>query len=203
MNKAVLAVIAVVILVGLGAYFVINKGKSSSGPTGSTANEQATTGAQSLKELLMGGVAQKCTFDSAGSQGTVYVGSGKMRGDFTSATGGQTVQSHMLVDGNTSYIWMEGQKTGFKTTLDASADASADAQTNTTQSQINVDEKLDYNCAPGGVNSTMFDLPAGVQFSDMSSMMDAGNDTGADKCAACDSVPASAKSQCLAALGCN
>ena len=61
-----------------------------------------TSSQKSLKDLIGLGQTQECTFTTEGSSGKVYIGGGKMRGDFSTTTEGQTVISLMLVDGQTS-----------------------------------------------------------------------------------------------------
>lgn len=180
-----------------------------------TAVSSNTKGQGSFKDLIAMGKPLKCdsTFTSNGnaSTGTTYIAGGKMRGDFSSQVEGKTTQMHMIVKDQTSYTWIEGMGTTM-------AFKSAVTQNNQNQSgaaakSANVDQKVDYNCQSWTEDNAQFDLPAGVTFQDQSQVMpnltpkmqtpEVKSGKNSASCAACDSAPASAKAQCLAALGCN
>lgn len=226
-NTLVIAALALVLLVGgAGAYVVMNKNASSnstdSATTGNTMVGSESSGPMSLKDILLGGVAQKCTFsnvsDNTSVEGVTYVAGGKVRGDFTTNDGTTTTQGHMIADGTTSYMWMDGQDTGFKMAFDINA---ADAQETPSDDQsgsyqsLDIDEDMNYNCSPWGVDGSMFTPPANVTFTDFSAMTlpssgtgvspDDGDGSGGipNACAACDSLDGDAKTQCLTALNCN
>lgn len=198
----VLLIVVVLLLLGAGGFFVLSNRSKAPADTSLTNNTQMqaeTTGGQkSLKDLFGLGTAQECTFkDETGNGGTVYVGNNKMRGNFATVSPQGTVSSHIIVDGQTTYLWMDGQNTGYKMTLDTTAAAETGNQAG---QSMNFDQKLNYDCKGWTVNSSLFVLPTGVTFTDYNSMM---VPSGENKCAACDSVPASAQAQCKAALGCN
>ena len=95
-NKKVIAIVGVIILLLIGgvAYVMSTKNKAGTSPTSQTANTQESKGGmKSLKDLMMAGVAQKCTFKStvegATSEGTTYISGGKMRGDFSTVVDGK------------------------------------------------------------------------------------------------------------------
>ena len=207
MNKKILIVIGILLLGGgIGAYLFMSKGTSSTIPDGQqTATSSEASAQKSLKDLIGLGQSQECTFSmSEGNSGTVYIASGKMRGDFTTTSEGQTTISHMLVDGNTSYLWMEGQDMGYK----FSVDTSAQEQGETSQGSVDLDQKADYSCKAWRADSSVLALPEGVEFKDMSQLTSPSGtqsqeDTKAVQCAACDSAPEDAQAQCRAALGCN
>jgi hypothetical protein len=98
------------------------------------------------------------------------VSGGKSRGDFTATVNGKAMGSHMIMDGKTSYIWTDGQTQGFKMSVDAAATATAKDQAAAQQS-FDANKKLNYSCSAWSADSAMFSLPAGVQFTDMSAML--------------------------------
>src|ERR1035437_9338850 len=107
MNKKVLAIVAILVVLvgGYGAYRVYKHFKRLAAPVVQTQTSGTSETPSSLKDLLSKGIAQSCTFSSDASSGTVYVSSGKVRGDFGTTVDGNVTKSHMIVDGNTSYIW--------------------------------------------------------------------------------------------------
>lgn len=209
MNKKILIVIIFVLVLlggGVGAYLLM--GSKSTTPGSQEAVSSSESSAQkSLKDLIGLGQSQECSFSmDEGSSGSVYVASGKMRGDFTTTSDSQTTLSHVLVDGQTSYLWMDGQNTGFKFTIDA-ADQPDGQSGQEGQANVNLDEKVDYSCKPWIADSSVFALPQGVEFSDMSQFTSPtgtqDTDSKSAQCSACDSAPEDAQAQCRAALGCN
>ncbi len=116
-----------------------------------------TSGPTSLKDLIAANIPQKCTFP----EGTVYISGGKFRGDFVP-------NSHMISDSKTSYIWTDDQKQGFKMTVDA--DAKTEAQTEAAKEAVDVNAKLDYKCGAWLPDASMFNTPAGIEFTDFSNL---------------------------------
>lgn len=211
MNQKVIIGIVVVIIIALGAFFLM-KDKSGSDDqdtsTGATSAEtQGSMEQTSLKGLLGMGKSQKCTYttteNNATSTGTVYVSGGKFRGDFSATASGQTQASHMISDGKVSNLWMDGSNMGYKMEFDQSA------QANSQQSQsVDTNKNYDFDCDNWRTDSSMFNLPSGVDFQDMSAMMNAGGssstsggaDTKAMQQAACAQLSEPDKSQCLSAI---
>jgi len=210
MSKTLLYwVIGAIIVVGGGWYAWSSMGGGTSGTT--TTQEVAASSAMTLTSLMSSGVAQKCTFNDTSStsqsSGTVYVGGGKVRGDFTAVSEGKTVQAHMISDGTTSYTWIDGMSTGFKMAMTAQTGSASSGQSS---QGIDANKQLDYQCTQWAPDATEFQLPASVTFTDMSAMMTggsagaaAGASTGASaaNCAMCDQAGAG-RAQCRAAMGC-
>jgi hypothetical protein len=179
--------------------------------------DAGTKGQGSFKDLLALGKSLKCdtSFTSQGntSTGTMYISGGQMRGDFSSQVSGKVMQMHMVLKDQTSYSWVEGagQTMGFKSAMAPNGtDQNNTAKTNT----VDANQQVTYNCQNWSNDSTEFDLPAGVTFSETSTLLTPkapvaippiapGGSVKSQQCAACNSAPASAKAQCLAALGCN
>lgn len=216
MNKPVFIAVAIAIIVALGAGAYVMNSRSSSPSTNTTGSNQPTphnamVDRTSLKDLIAKGSNQECTFSDtqAKTSGTVYFGKGTMRGDFNSETNGNTYTSHMINTGTDVYIWTDGQPGGFKASMDAVEQASAGFD----MQAIDLNKQADYACQPWAIDSSKFDVPKAVQFTDMSSMMKMISPVpsnaavqitpGSNACAACNNLPADVKAQCLTALSCN
>lgn len=177
MNKKLIIAVVVVLVLGVGGYFFW-KSQSAKIPSGLQTGTETSSGLKSLKDLIAAGIAQKCTFsttdESGSSEGTTYVAGGKMRGDFTSVISGKTTKSHMITDGNTNYIWMDGEKTGFKTTIEETGETETGdtsvSQDVTSQGGADLNAKADYKCSAWVTDSSMFTPPTNVQFTDFSQM---------------------------------
>jgi hypothetical protein len=206
MNKKLVPLVIIGILLAIGVIFLSTRKKATPATTPQTSETPTATGPKSLKDLLSAGVAQECSFtDPEGNSGSVFITSGKMRGDFTTKSDKETIKSHMVVDGNTSYMWMDGQESGYKFSFDA---ANAPTPTAGQPQTFDTNKQMDYKCKPWIVTGSMFSLPGNIKFTDFSQLM-APKTTGTapatgdqSACAACDQVPADAKAQCRTALGC-
>lgn len=174
MGKTIIGIIAAVVIIVAGFFFFAGKAKAPAVGELRTENGQpqqaaTDTGAgTSLKELIGLDTAQRCTFDDAvtGGQvsGTVYVGGGKVRTDFATQQGGQPVVGHTIIDGESSYMWIDGMKDGFKVSVAAGAQQSA--ATGGAQG-IDMDAKVEYRCEPWALDASKFKLPANVTFREM------------------------------------
>ena len=179
--KTVLWILGLVVVGGVVWYSMsgqssmpaANTSAAPTDPAATSASAEPTSGKMSLKDLMSLGRDQKCTFTektaNSDSSGTVYVGGGKMRGDFTSIASGMTIQSHMIAMGQKGYLWTSAMpKQGFTFTLpDPSAPSAAPANS----SAPDYNQQLDYSCSAWTVDASMFALPAGITFSDMSALM--------------------------------
>lgn len=210
MNKKYLIIGILVLILLLGGYFLFGKPGNKSG---SSSQSQTSGAPKSLKDLLTAGIAQKCTFsmdqDSAGQSGTTYIASGKLRGDFSSQSEGKTIVTHMIVTGNTSYVWQEGEKEGFKSSFDTTGSVSATGSgSDSTTAALDFNKQGDYKCSAWVVDESMFTPPADVKFADFSQLMKpatSANPTqegGSSQCSVCDSLSGDDKIQCRTALSC-
>jgi hypothetical protein len=208
MSTKIVGVLLAIIAIAGGVYYFSNSGRLSS-LTDATA--QMPAGPMSLKELIAGGVSQKCTFSDASAgmptEGTVYVGGGKVRGDFSATSQGKAMGMHMIADGATMHTWIDGMTSGFKMDM-----AASQSGTNTQQS-FDSDKKIDYRCEPWAVDASKFVLPSDITFQDMAAMMQGampGASAGtvpqmqatAAQCQACDQLPDAQKNACRTALKC-
>lgn len=204
------AVVLILLVGGYGSYRVYKHFKRLAG--GAVSQIVQNAGApKTLKDLLGLGTAQKCTY----SGGAVYVSGGKVRGDFTASESGKTINSHMIVDGNISYIWTDGEKAGFKMTFnpDATSAPSSLASPSTAEAgqsgMVDAEKPQDYKCEGWVADPAMFSLPAGVTFQDFSSLMPSAmpqtqgsGGSSSSQCSYCDNLTGSDKTQCLSALNC-
>ena len=170
----------------------------------------------SIADIVANGGSLSCTIAHAGkdqAQGTIYVSSGKTRGDFTAQGAKGPIESHMFSDGTTMYVWSSARPQGIKMAIPAGGKPPAGPPGNS-QAQL-YNETVDYSCAPWTVDATKFALPQNVSFMDMSAMMGAAKAQGAAQaqgkpagmpamnCSLCDQAPkGQARDQCRAAMHC-
>jgi hypothetical protein len=163
----------VVVAGGFGMWLYSGAGTGAGGTSLSGAVEQSQQAAESekpqtLKSLIAYQGTQKCTFENAtansNSSGTVYVSNGQMRGDFTSTVQGRAFDSHMIVKGNTSYVWGSSMPGGFKMSFDSLEAPSANASAS---GSIDPNAPVNYSCGAWNADESVFELPASVQFQDL------------------------------------
>ena len=207
MNKGLVIGIVVLILLLLGGYFMF-AGRST-GPTAPTpfSGESAP---RTLADLVGLG-SQMCTYEDpeTGDTGTFYVGSGSMRGDVSTTVDGTTQVSHMIYTDNTMYIWADGETTGVKMTANFEDEGDYDVPDSDTGVQtpevFDADREIDYDCGSWRVDSSLFELPGGIEFVDFSTFSmpsESANGEAGDQCAVCDSLTGESQDACLASLGC-
>ncbi len=209
MDKKVIYIgvgVIVLLLIGAGAYLVMSKSSTPATPlqTVNTQNEPAQSAQnapalKSLKDLLTAGVAQKCTYQdtstAANVSGTTYISAGKVRSDFTSVTSNITISGHMVADGKTSYVWMDGQTTGFKMAFDQASTASAGSA----QQGVDANKAMNYSCSAWVVDNTLFTPPTSVKFTDLGALTVPSADS---QCSTCNALSGEAQTQCKTALKC-
>lgn len=165
MNKkttyVVVGVVAVAVIAGLAFY--MNQGSAPGG------NSPMGASPMSMKDILAKGQSQKCTYSSniggVESSGVVYTASGRMRTDFIAKVdGGEMMESHMIIDGETAYVWGNQMEQGIKMNVGAMG-AEAGAQAN---GGVDLNEKMNYNCGNWPADQGQFSQPSNITFVDLS-----------------------------------
>src|SRR5688572_701932 len=148
MNKTLLIGIVVVILLLIGGYFIYSSGNDDGieKTTNQEENNSETSGGvkSSLKAMLASGGSRKCDITSgnsaAFSSGTVYVSDGKMKGEFTTTSNGQSMKAYMISDGEYMYSWTDITSSGFKFPI-----TQTESQ-ETEQNSVDINQEIDWNC---------------------------------------------------------
>lgn len=213
-----------VAVVGGGTYLVINNRATTD-----TSIEEEEISEEEMEQLFTGGESSlrglmalgqniQCDFTSymeetgGSSAGTVYVGGGRVRGDFAMEQAGVTMDSHMIVKDEKIYTWTVSPQGTFAHVLNLEAVEGAQGSSASAGSNeaVSLDERVDYSCRSWSVDESKFALPGGIEFQSMETMFNAqleasGSVSGSgDQCAACAQIlDANAKAQCLTALSCN
>ncbi len=162
---------------------------------------------RSFKDLTLAKGNQQCTFQDAdtGNSGTIFVSSGKTRGDLVSKTGDTSINSHMISDGSTVYIWMSGNNTGLKTSFDKVDQAGGNQKT------FDINKQIDYKCSGWSQDNSKFTLPQDIKFTDLGNLIPSGlpkvsisgTQGNSSACAVCNNLTGDSKTQCLTALKCD
>ena len=209
MDKKILIIVVAIILflLGGGAVMMFMGNRSATAPTNTIVPEANTNqdisqaSPRSLKDLLTAGIPQQCTFSDVNVSGTTYIQGGKIRGDFATTAEGATSTGHMIFDGTTSYVWMDGAPTGFK--MDINPADVADSQKS--QQGLDINKAIDYNCSAWSADQTVFVPPSNITFTGFTPPSTSVSVTPGSQslCSSCDSLTGDQKTQCLKALNCN
>lgn len=175
MNKNLLVglVVGGVVVVGGGYYLMGAKtaqapeeaGAQTAETTSVVESAQAGKFTGSVADLAMRGGSWKCTVDASTAQsisaGVTYVSDGKVRGDFTTNVQGYgSVESHLIVDGDTVYTWSSAMPQGMKTKMVAQGAGGAA----TSGQGADANQAYAYDCQPWTADVSLFVPPATVTF---------------------------------------
>jgi hypothetical protein len=202
----IIIVIAIVAAIGGGTTYAVKKGKIKFSNQATTTVESNLTTNGSLRDLLGLKKDLMCTFSqidaSQNISGKVYISGDMMRGSFTmKQSSGGSVDSNMIKSGDQVFVWSGSQ--GAKMTFqNMNATSSTNAQSN-----VNLDQKVNYKCENWKKDDAQFVPPTDVKFIDLSTIVNVGvtasSTTTVNKCAACDAAPAgTVRDQCKKALKC-
>lgn len=212
-KKAGLLIGSIVIIVVLAAFFMIQKSNPSTSTQ--TADSAQNTSSQSLGDFAKGSIASLLTagknvtcsmkYPDGNGSGTIYVTGKKMRGEFTvKMDASKEYQSSMIQDGEYAYMWSDADKKGtkFKVSGIPSSSPAAAAKSEV----VDINQEVDLKCSTWNVDSSKFVVPADVEFTDLSAMMEKVQEqSGAMKDAQkspCDAIADSEqKAACQSALG--
>ena len=201
--KIVVGLVAVIVA---GGTIVLTQSASTTGGSQMTASgvpvPETFTG--SMEGLFTLGVDATCTFERADEVGTVsgvvYVSGDRMRGNFNLDTDQGQFDGGIIRDGAYVYTWAD---TPFGTFASKIAYEDLAVETEYTETPVSFTEAIDYRCTGWNVDTSVFELPQGVDFVEIDSEAMLGSDIEVT-CSACDSINNStAREQCRLALECN
>ena len=137
--------------------------------------ESAASFTGSWNDLVKRGGNYACEINHQGANdsttGMVYVSGTSVRGTFYSNTSAGAVTSNMLKKGDTVYVWTSAYPTGFVMKATAMGDS---AQTGTSGQGVDANQSYNWNCSAVGADASQFALPSGIEFMDLSEMMQGG-----------------------------
>lgn len=214
MNNKVAIWIVVVIVAGVLVWWFTKSPAPDSAVQGDeqAMEEQGTMSSESsFNELFAKGDKQKCVFtynDEQSSQtGTAYFdGEQRMRGDFTTEVDEiGTFDTHIIRDGDWFYSWGGPLGGEMGTKINLSEQETAEGEAN---ESVNLDERVRFDCERWSADSSKFELPSDIIFSEISTQFNIDANAGGevqtqDQCSTCELLPeGDARSQCLEALNC-
>jgi hypothetical protein len=151
---------------------------------GTSEGKNPVSGVGTLKELQAKGKDFECqvVFEQTGTtgniEGTLFIAKGNLRGDFMvpAPEFGGKVLSSMIVGGTSMYVWtkIENDTFGFKSDL-----SNEKTKQINTKEPVPLEASVQYTCTDWTeVDGSVFVPPAGVQFKDLTAVIDAGMEYG-------------------------
>jgi hypothetical protein len=164
----IIGTIAGLIIIGGGGWYAASHSHpQGSAPAPAADSTAATAEAEgtftgSLRELGARGGDYTCTMhtDSGNvpTDGTLYVSGENIRGDFASNYPQMgNVETHLIADGATLYLWSSLLAHGIKTDEMTESDTSADGS-------IDANRSYTYDCKAWSADASKFVLPTDITF---------------------------------------
>lgn len=202
-------VVCALVFSGCGKKEAANNNQPAANDNGVVQNEDSGDGEEEITAsslaLLGRGKALHCTFsfeDKESKQSGDFYVDGKNKKFRTEAEitavgeGMKNMQVKTISDGAYVYTWNSlNDKAGFKMKI---TEEKSDSEPGQTQ---DLNQEIKFRCRSWKVDNSMFELPSGVQFTDMDAMIKQVSTPaasgGIDLCAICSQIPdASQKSEC-------
>lgn len=173
MNKQIIAAVLGVVVVGGGWYLYAKSSeeKIQAPSEQNIENTNPNTKKISFSSLISQGGSHMCTVNqnvgNIESKGTVYMMSGKLRGEFKSSVGGMNIETIFVVRDGYSYTWSSAlPNVGYKVAVLDSTTPNSTA-TGVASYSFNAEQIGEYECKDWAPNETFFALPSGIKFTEI------------------------------------
>jgi hypothetical protein len=161
-----------IVAVAIAGYFMFQPGtmtvENEGGATSTPQVDTSTAGKKkAFSEFMKEGGSYKCTVhqyvNDTDTQGTVYLDSGLVRGEYDTQVQGKNYEGTVVVRDGYAYMWssmMPG--TGFKSKVET--DAEGGQEVSSGSYSFNANQIGEYDCQPWTADGSMFEIPADVTF---------------------------------------
>lgn len=166
-RNLVIAILIILIAAGGGVWwFSFGRGGGGGAPSQEEGAPEEQGFVGKIADALKLGKAMKCTWTKEGDTATFHVKGNKYYGEAT-VEGQKT--SYIMRD-NCTYFWQEGKTQGFKWcwTPEEAERLMAEFE----KGEAGVAMGYQYSCQPAVVSDSLFTLPSGVEFMDLSEYME-------------------------------
>lgn len=185
-QKAIIAVLAGIIVIGGGVWYYQNNLADSNDARGSRSGEERSgeggmmnsikDGAGSLADVFSGGDAVECRFSGEDpqtgeySEGVVYVDGESFRMEADTVVEGKNTRMFIIQHENKMYMWSddEAEKQGVLIDMTAFADMEGMEKPESPVDWLKDPESgADYDCKGWSARGDSFEPPADIEFIDM------------------------------------
>lgn len=176
MSRIIIAVVVILILLGIGGYYVMGqKGtfQTTNAPGADTSPTASAGMFGSIKDALSKSLSLQCVYEENGKKTTAYIKAGAVRADMSGGT--KEENGSVIMKDNKMYFW--NGKQGFMMQLDTQTVPSGTVSKTSPSKAPNADvleslEKYKDACKPAVVSDTLFVPPADVKFVDQTKAME-------------------------------
>ena len=179
--------LVIIVIAAAGLFFAMsgkkNPADDSSGMKGietpiTPANNGNGQFNGTISDLLGRSVPSECTFSmDTSASGTVYTANGQARMDITMNNEQGTIVMHAVVRDGFEYTWFDsGPMKGTGMKLDVNkAKAAAKSQAPASAQSVDTEKNMDMNCSAWATSASVFELPAGINFQDITQLIPGSN----------------------------
>lgn len=170
MNKIVIGIVILLILAGAGFYlYKSNKGKSAMYQAPSAMTNQGNV-FSSIQDALMKRLSLTCDYtDNKNVHTVAYVKNGMVRADITGTTAQQS--GHVIIKDNIVYYWNNSMALKMTMPSVSITPGAQNSQQTTGGNIMSGLEAYKKYCKETTVADSLFVLPSGVTFKDMSQIV--------------------------------
>ncbi len=165
MKKSLPIIIVVLIVLGVGGWWLLGKGDTgvvTPGGIKKEAGEEDKAFTGKLKQAIALGVPMKCTYTQGDFTGMGFVKGRKYYGEVSS----QGKKGYVIMKDNCMWSWTEEQNQGVKMCFESDIFEEFEQEG---QSQVPVE--VEYHCTPAVFSESKFNPPIDVNFMEMGQMM--------------------------------
>ena len=170
-TNVVIGLVALIVVVGGGAWLLSNKGANAPMEGDAPEGQEVSEGAGSFGDMIARAGSWTCSVstsvEAAPSEGTTYISNGMIRADFISrpeALGGQEVSSHMIQSDGYIYTWSDMAPQGMKMLIPKEP---LDGAGGDAVGTVSADAQVEYSCMPWVADSSKFAPPSTVTFMEL------------------------------------
>lgn len=149
--------------------------KNTTNPTGNKGNSQTEQKKTfSIKDLISQNIAQKCVWEVTSEQGVsrgeILIKGKKFKQTISIKNSNGETKFNGISDGDYLYTWSDDSKIAnmaFKMKIDLTQSEQETGTPQASTSNVDWNQKYDYNCQPGTFTDADLSLPSGVNFQDI------------------------------------
>ncbi len=167
----IIVAVLLVLVLGAGGYMMLAKSKSSTPKNSMESAKQDKNAFTSIQDAIAHSMTITCDYSTPeGTNVKAYIKGGKVRSDVISKDSNQS-GSAIIMDKKV-YFWnSQGGYVMEMPDISVTPASGQDAVENKGNSTMEALEQYRQYCKPGTVSDSLFVLPTGVKFQDMSTMM--------------------------------
>lgn len=181
MNKKIIPIIAIIVILIVGGYFLKTKKQTNTVNVPQTVNQTMSEAAEFAK-AIESGKPTTCIMTKGSEKMEYFLKGKKMFANITTMIENKTIVSHMINDEKFLYMWSDDQKQGSKISMiipSPSTSSSSPSEPLTPKFESEKDyeniknEGYNINCKSSNIDETAFVPPLDIKFIDPTEMMKA------------------------------